>query len=276
MDYSESLPSTVRNEYGATHDPPPPINEHTWEKLMKLKPSTPEDNRINVFAYLLNKDIVDSEGRVDDLYGLIFPLGSFSHDQQDKIPSYIENIEEKTGLKSFVAGEFGLPIQLRRCGYPKFGVVHSINVDCHNKVIKLQDKEYESDLEKFKRSIQIRKDVFKEIEDEEDPDNIEYFKRRCYLMMKNKDAIDAYQEHLDEVKKYYDQRKKEAAKCLLAHPDLSDRWLPYVKEKLDFRDEMELYRALEHTYNSYIEKDIRDEMEKIKREEGERESTIEK
>ena len=49
------------------------VNRNTLQSLVRLR--GPQGSDWCVFAFVLNHDIVDKEGKIDDLRAMIFPLG---------------------------------------------------------------------------------------------------------------------------------------------------------------------------------------------------------
>jgi len=126
--------------------------------------------------------------------------------------------------------------------------VESVTVDTSGKLVNLQTMQSKKEHEDYEKQLQLEQDITKEAEAENDPDNIEHFKRQCYLAIKN---LAAYRKHREDMKlaeANFVKRMEAVKEHHLKHPEHEAKFLPYLKKKLQERGESALYDAIEKGY----------------------------
>lgn len=221
---------------------PAPKKINSLHALMRLKPK--ENSKWCVFAYVLNRDFVKPDGTVDDLYAVIFPLGSFSC--ETSAINHAKNIMAITGHPSIVVGRYGSPNSLTLNPDPK--VVTQVYVE-DNKIKELETAQYKRDRDEHERKIKQAKEIALEEEQETDADNIEHFKREAILAIKNKAKYMHLAKQAEDALKAYEKRRDNIRDHYKRHPEHEEQWLPYLKSKLKDRGELELYNTCEKGYN---------------------------
>lgn len=220
--------------------PPPKVN--SLQALIRLRPR--HGHEWCVFAFVLNRDMIKKDGTLDDLYGMIFMLGSF--DNQDAADAHAKNIMALTKHPGIMVSRYAYPFRLSPTFDPS--AVSEVSFDTKGKLMELESAQYKHEREEYEKRLKIERDIMKEAEEETDPDNIEYFKRQCYLAIKNRSN------HLNHVKeaeatwKNYKMRQNLVSAHYNKHPEHDKLWLPYLKEKLIERGEMQLYKGLKNSY----------------------------
>lgn len=215
------------------------------QNIIKLKPEA--GCEWNVYSYVINKDIIDEHGKVDDLRGLIFPLGSF--DTLQKAENHAKNIIEKTGYSKVVVAKYGIPIQLSTKS--DVSIIETVPVDINGKIINLESKAYEEQQEIYQKKIKYEQELKEECELECDINHIEHYKRIAYLTIKHYVNYLNLKKQLEEIESIYQKRKLELNDHLKLHPEHEKDFLPYFKEKLMKRGEEALYSFIETNYNKY-------------------------
>lgn len=241
---------TSRKDDRAGGDTIPPLPKvNSLQALMRLRPK--RGCEWCTFAFVLNRDMIRSDGSLDDLHAMVFPLGAF--DSEERAEEHAKNIISITGHPAVVAAKYGAPVPLTLKFDTK--VITEVPVDLKGRIIELESDQYKREREEYERRVQREREIMKEQEDEIDPDNIEHFKRQAYLAIKNRAN---YQHHSRETDSAWDMYKKREAAVrdhYVRHPEHERDWLPYLKEKLTERGEMSLYFSMEAAY-----KEIRDEL----------------
>ena len=67
---------------------PPPAKVNSLQAITKLKPAKHSD--WCVFAYVLNRDVLLPDGKLDDLRAVAFPLGAFS--EREKAEAHCKSV----------------------------------------------------------------------------------------------------------------------------------------------------------------------------------------
>lgn len=203
------------------------------------------------FAFVLNRDMIKSDGSLDDLHAVVFPLGSFS--DQDKAEEHAKNVISITGHPGVIAAKYAIPVPLTSKFDPN--VVTEVAVDVEGRLIELESAEYKREREAYERKVKLEKDIMKEAEEETDPDNIEHFKRKCYLALQNRAKYQLHTREAYTAWQNYKKREMEVRDHYVRHPEHEKDWLPYLKEKLEERGEMNLFLSMEAAYH-----ELRDEL----------------
>ena len=196
-----------------------------------------------VFAYALNRDIINN-GVLDDLYGVIFYLGSYSDYEAAK--NRAREIIEITKHPGVIVCTHGVPVPLT--DIKDTNRIEQVKLDDNGKLIELENQQFRKEKEIYEKQAKLKKSMSLEIADEMDPDHIEYFKRQCYLAIQTRSMYEYHKAKADEALKSYEQYKSLLLACYIKHPDYEERWLPYLKEKLEARGEDKLYDTISNEY----------------------------
>jgi hypothetical protein len=228
---------------------PPPSKVNSLQALTRLRPKTGVE--WSTFAFVLNRDMIKPDGTLDELHAVVFPLGSF--DSEEKADEHAKNVMEITKHPAVVSAHYGTPVPLKVKFDPK--VVKEVDFDMKGKIIELESAQYKREREDYEKRAKLERDVMKEAEEETDVNNIEHFKRQCYLAIKNRASFQMYRKQADSAWENYKKRELAVREHFVRHPQHEKEWLPYLKEKLTERGELELYYGMEAAY-----KEIRSEL----------------
>lgn len=223
---------------------PPPRKINSLQAIMRLRSASPDV--WNVFAYVLNRDMIQADGTLDDLHGVVFSLGSFR--TKEEAAAYAKTVIEVTGHPSVMVAKFGMPAKLTVNFEP--GIVEEVKVDIKGKLLKFEDEQYKREKEIYEQRLKLEKELMEEAELETDPDSVEHFKRNVFVALKNKatqtfhdkaakDAKDAYNKRVEVVRDHYKR-----------HPEHELEWLPLLKQKLVERGEQHVYDGI---FKQYVE-----------------------
>lgn len=238
------------NIYNAENiDKPRPVKINSLKSIMALRPR--KTSEWNTFAFILNQDIIGPDGKADDLYAVIFPLGS--SDNRTKEENYAKTVIETTGHPGVIVAKYGMPIRLSTKFDPS--TIVDVPVDPKGKLIQLENAQYKRDKELYEQRLKIENDIKIECEEETNIDSIEHFKRQCYLAIKSRSTYQHHTKQAETAWQTYKQREMKVRDHFAKHPDHEVKWLPYLKEKLEERGESKLYNNIETVYN-----EIRDEL----------------
>lgn len=225
---------------------PPPSNLHTLQAIMKL---TPQDKKSkwSTFAYVLNRDILKSDGTMDDLYAMIFPLGSFK--TQAEAETHAKNIILKTGHPAVTVAKYAAAVPLARNSKKTEVLIDKEN----NKIIELESQQYKHDKEIYEKRLKMERDLLKEVSEESDPESLEYFKRQVFLAVKNRTRLEYLKKELEEIEKNYLEYQDKVREHFSKYPEHEKEFLPYLKDKLTERGELQLYYAVDSGYHKIRE-----------------------
>lgn len=223
------------------------VNRNTLQSLVRLR--GPQGSDWCVFAFVLNHDIVDKEGKIDDLRAMIFPLGSFG--DQERAEKHAKSIIELTGHAGIIVARYAQAVPLTA----KFDAnnVVEVLVDNKGKLIELESAQYKHEREEYERRIKREKEIAKEAEEETDRNSIEHFKRQCYLAIKDRATYEYHKQQMEEARANYKKRETAIREHYRRHPEHEAQWLPYTKQKLTERGEEALYTTLETGYTKLRE-----------------------
>ena len=224
---------------------PKPTLQHTMQNLMRLP--IERGNDWNVYAYAVNKDLIDKDGQIDNLRAVIFPLGSFYDEKQAE--KHALDCMEKTGHPHIKISRYGCPVKIT--AKPDQEIVQTVTVDLKGKIIKMESDEHKAQIASYEEKIKYEKELTLECELETDVDHLEYYKRQMYLCIKHYTTYLELQKKMEEMKKLYEDKRQIIKSHLLVHPEHEEAFLPFFKEKLLGRGEEELYRRIEASYNLY-------------------------
>ena len=224
------------------NNPPTLVKRDSLQALARLK--GPQGNDWCVLAYVLNHDIIDKDGKVDDFRGVVFPLGSF--DDQERAERHAKGIIELTGHAGVIVARYARPVPLT----VKFDskAVVEVPVDSKGKLVQLETAQYKYENEEYERRVKREKELTKEAEEETDRNSIEHFKRHCYLAIKDRAALEYHKKQMAEMQLNYDKHQAAIREHYTRHPEHEEQWLPYMKKKLLERGEEPLYINLENGY----------------------------
>lgn len=239
-----------KNDDRAAGDIFPPLPKvNSLQALMRLRPK--RGSEWNTFAFVLNRDMIGQDGKLDDLHAVVFPLGGFS--EQDKAEEHAKNVIAITGHPAVIAARYGTPVKLSTKFDPS--TVVEVPIDMKGRIVEMESVQYKQEREEYEKRAKIEREVMKEAEEETDPDNIEHFKRQCYLAIKNRASYQVHTKEADAAWENYKKREMAVRDHFARHPDHEAQWLPYLKEKLTERGELNLYIGIENAY-----KELREEM----------------
>lgn len=227
---------------------PPPARVNSLQALTRLR-AKPQ-SKWCTFAFVLNKDMIKSDGTLDDLHAVVFPLGGFP--EQKQAEEHAKNVIALTGHPGVIAARYGAAVPLTS----KFDADAVTEVRVENgKIVELENSQYKRENEEYERRMKQERELVQEAEDETNPDSIEHFKRQCFLAIKNRAAYQVHKREMEASWQNYKKRESAAREHFARHPDHEAEWLPYFKQKLAERGEMNLYLGVETAY-----KEIRDEL----------------
>lgn len=239
-----------RNDNRAASDTmPPPPRVNSLQAIMRLRPK--RGSEWCTFAFVLNRDMIRSDGTLDDLHAMVFPLGAF--DDEAKASEHAKNVISITGHPGVIAARYGAAVPLTSKFDPN--IVSEVAIDPKGRLIELESAQYKHEREEYERRAKQERDMMKEAEDETDPDNIEHFKRQCFVAIKNRSAFQVHSKEAATAWENYKKREMAVREHFARHPEHEKEWLPYLKEKLTERGELNLYFGIEAAY-----KELRDEL----------------
>ena len=242
MDHKKGIPA-------AADIVPPPVRVNSLQALVKLRPI--RGCEWCCIAFVLNRDMIKSDGTLDDLHAVIFHLGSF--EQREKAEEHAKNIIATTGHPGVIVSRYGAPVKLSSNFDPN--TVVDVPVDIQGRLVELETAQYKLEREGYEKRAKAERDRLKEAEEETDPNSIEHFKRQCYLAIKNRSRYLMHKKESEAAWQDYKKRESLVRSHFQRHPDHESAWLPHLKEKLTERGELDLYNGMESAY-----KEIRDEL----------------
>lgn len=231
---------------GETIPPPPRVN--SLQALTRLRAK--KGSEWCTFAFVLNRDMIKEDGTLDDLHAVVFPLGAFS--EQKQAEEHAKNIIAITGHPIVMAAPYGSPVRLSTTLDPQ--ATTQVRVE-NGRIVELETAQYKREQEEYERRMKQDRDMVKEANEETDPNSIEHFKRQVYLAIKNRASYQVHTREADSAWQNYKKREMAVRDHFARHPEHEQNWLPYLKQKLAERGEMNLYNGIEA---AYIE--IRDEL----------------
>ncbi|HSW76364.1 MAG TPA: hypothetical protein VLG50_04940 [Candidatus Saccharimonadales bacterium] len=218
---------------------------HTMQKIIQL----PIEHGVawSVFAYAVNKDIINEHGQVDDLRAIIFPLGSFN--TQQLAQQHVKKVMEETGHSYFIVSRYGLavPITVKH----DQDVIIDVPVDLQGKVIEMENEEFKHQKELFDKRQKLEKELMDECENELNVDHPEHFKRHAFVALKH---YTDYLKHKQECEKSFElftTRQQALQAHFTSHPEHERDFLDFYKNKLMARGEEQLYLSIEQAYKQY-------------------------
>lgn len=234
---------------------PPKPKLNSFQSIMRLKPRPGSEFCVN--AFVLNRDIVNEDGTLDDLNSVIFPLGSFS--TEEEAVKHAKNVIEMTGHPGVIAARYAAAVPLTTKYNPEN--IEEVKVDNKGRLLKLEDDQYKRECQEYEERRKRAEEIEKEAEEETNPDSIEHFKRMCYLTVKHRATQKYHENQVKIATENYQKRLAQAKEHYKRHPEHEEQWLPYFKKKLEARGELDLYLTVEAGY-----KQLRDEIVEKKEE----------
>lgn len=231
----------------ASDEAPKPTLIHSMKNIMNLPME--DKYKWTVIAYALNKDIIDENGKVDPLRGMISPLGTYR--TETEAVKKAEEVIEKTGHWAIKIIKYASFAEIST--NPDQSIITNVYVDVNNKILKMENDEFEKQKELYEKRKLYEQEMMKECELECDVNHIEHYKRSAYLVTKHYLAYLELKNESEKMYKNYELRKKVLQEHLQHHPEHEAEFLPYFKNKLSERGELDLYQKIESGYNEYKE-----------------------
>jgi hypothetical protein len=242
-----------------------PKNINVARALLKLKKHN-DGAPFVVMAWLLNKDIVDEDGKVDNLYGCCIDMGHY-HSYDDAV-ARCKEIINITGHNGVRVIKLGQPLPLTMKLDPAYGEVKDIPVDEHGNFITLAEKQVEERNRLMEERVKLEKEIIQEQMDILDPDNLEHFKYQVYLVVQCFQKISAHENYIRDQKRVLRESVDKLRKYYNKYPENEAGWLEWYKAKLLSRNEMNIYHMVSNMYETHREaflgingKDILDQVD---------------
>ena len=207
---------------------------------------------IHVFAAGLNENMIDDDGNVSNLYGCIIPLGCSNNPK--KVEEYVVDMAKMTGHRKFYEVTTGTPVFLEKISVNE-KMVKKIILDQDDRLIRIEKGIEESEKKRIEEEKRINEEIDKETEDEKDFDNIEFFKRKAWLMVTNQCKIDELQKQIDYFNTLNQKYKSELKNHDSVHPEHKNQFLPFFEKKLKSRNEDRLFTEFKRRWD-VMENDI--------------------
>lgn len=214
----------------------------------------PKEDEYIIFAYGLNKDIIGENGKISNLYGCVIPLGSIQFNSKnekettEKVETYITNMMRITNHKHYMVAKTGTVAFLEQV--PDIKIVSRFVFDKDDRIIKIEN----SQVQEEKRREQISNEIQQEMHDENVDGSLEKYK---IDMINCLFAYTQYEDLCKKVSNMYETFNKLRDKVLEndnQNPEYRDQFLPFLKEKLEKRDEVSSYQAIENSYSRIKDK----------------------
>ena len=203
-----------------------------------------KESKWGVYAYAINNDIIDEQGNIDDMRAILFHLGSFS--TKIDADKHVKYIIEMTGHNAIFISKYGMPVPIT--SKPNEHVTEHVTVDMQGKIMTLETQEYKKQKETYEKKIKYEQELMKEIEDEANPNTLEYYKRLIYIAIKHHLLYSELSKNANESLAIYEKKRILIKDVLIKHPEFEEQFLPFFKEKLLSRGEEELYFRISNAY----------------------------
>ena len=226
---------------------PRPKRIDSLKSLMRLSPIN--ESYWSIYAIVLNGDLLKSDGTLDDTYGMLFPLDSFKN--KEDAERRAKKIIEITGYPTIFVARYGVPVPIGPKVDPQ--TVVNVDIDTKGKIRDMDDSQHKKDIEDYEKRAQNDLEITKEAEEETDSTSIEYYKRQCYLAIVNRSKFHVKDTEAKRAWENYKMREENVRKHFNTYPEHERDWLPYFKEKLLKRGELELYKGIENAYTEIRE-----------------------
>lgn len=231
---------------------PRPRKINTINALMKI--SQPKGQEFAVFTYFLNRDIITPEGQVDNLYGVVFHMGTYP--TFNRAEKRAKQIIEMTGCVDVIVAKLGLPARLTV--HPDTHLVTEVPVDLKGKLIEMQNKSWAEEEKRAEEQMSIQEEILADKEAEKDPNHPEYFRHQCFLAIRNRANYQHYKKMADDAWERYKEREQKIREFYHDNPNghgIEEVWLENLEKKLARRDEKALFAMMKTAYE-----EIRDEL----------------
>lgn len=195
---------------------------------------------IHVFAAGLNENMIDENGEISNLYGCIIPLGC-SNDPK-KVEEYVVDMAKMTGHRKFYEVTTGTPVFLEKKTIND-NLVKKIILDQDDRLIKIEKGIEEKEKKRIEQEKRYNEEIEKETDDEKDFNNIEFFKRKAWLLVTNQYKIDELQKKIDYYNTINENHKKDLNNHNAVHPEHRKEFLPFFEKKLKSRKEENIFEA---------------------------------
>jgi hypothetical protein len=211
----------------------------------------PPGQEYALFAYLLNRDIVNEDGSLNPLRGLIFPLGSFPSEKKAKKRAH--EIFEETGITAVVKTRYAAPTRITSdVDLSGTQTIISVPVGENGKVIKeITDADFTAATKKYEASQALQKELDEEAILEEDPDHPEHFRKVAYAAVRSSQRVQALEQELALLRSLHERNLKNFKTHYGNHPEHENTWLPALASKLRVRGETDLYDEIATYYNTH-------------------------
>lgn len=223
----------------------PPIKKTTLQSLVSLNPV--RGCEWNVFAYVLNRDMIKEGGGLDDLHGVVFPLGSFS--DRKTAENHAKEVMETTGHPRIMVARYSQAIPL--VINPSEETICGVTTDSRGKILNMESEQYRQDKEEYERRNRENAALEFEAEQETNPESLEHLKRHCFLAVKAKKKHEMHTTEAEGALALYSKYKQIIREHHKNFPNHEKEWLPLLKSKLEERGEGALYDGIESFYSKH-------------------------
>ena len=197
-----------------------------------------------IYAYVINSDVVDEQGNIDDLRAIMFHLGSFNNKKNAE--KHVKYIIETTGHHALFISKYGMPVPIT--SKPNEQTIEHVTVDMKGKIMDFETKEYKKQKEAYDKKVKYEEELMKEVAEEADVNSLEYYKRLIYVAVKHHILFTELSNNAKESLDVYEKKRSLIKNVLLTHPEYEEQFLPFFKEKLLSRGEEELYIRISNAY----------------------------
>lgn len=202
--------------------------------LALTKTKIPRGQEYIVVAYFL----VESPGEV---YGMWIGLGCYP--TQEKAKSVVEFLIQTTGHKAIISAKTGHWWELTTNTQPDRVTYVPTNLD--GKLIQQNHSDLEREGKQIEARRQYEDELLQEQQREKDPNTIDHYIHNWYVAVRNRATVEFHEQKLKEAQANYDARVTAIQDQYARQPDMEDRWLNEVKDRLSRRGEIKVYEALE-------------------------------
>lgn len=209
------------------------------QALIRLQPKS--GSEWGVLAYVLNRDMLREDGTLDELFAMVFHLGSFRTSAEAE--QHARDVIVATGHSTVMVVKYGAAAPLTVA--PPADVVKTVTVDVQGKLIEMEDSQHVREQQKFEERRRLREEIEEEIMAEADKESIEFYKQRCFSAVKQKSRIAMLQQQLTEATTEYNTSVAAIQAHHKKHPEHESKWLPMLKQRLIRRNELPLYKSIE-------------------------------
>ena len=225
-----------------------PRNINVARALLKLKKHN-DGAPFVVMAWMLNKDIIDESGNVDNLYGCCIDMGHYrTYEDAEKRCKEVIVI---TGHDAVRVIKLGQPLPLTMKLDPTYGDIKDIPVDSQGNFITLAEKQVEERNRLMEERIKLEKEIVQEQIDILDPGHIEHFKHQVYIAVQGFQKISAHENYIREQKRAVIDAVTKLRKYYHYHTDNEENWLEWYEAKLSTRNEMNIYEVVSNMYERH-------------------------